>query len=62
MASEFQSEAEDAEVEVIVTCCDGEMKRGVTPMKKRAKLTVTFPVMEAGFEATLMPLNPELGL
>jgi hypothetical protein len=49
MASEFQSEAEDAEVEIIVARCDGELKRGMTPMKKRAKLAVTSPAFEAGF-------------
>jgi hypothetical protein len=61
MASEFQSEAEYAEVEIIVRRCDGELKRGMTPMKKRAKLAVTSPALEAGFEATLMPLKSDLG-
>jgi hypothetical protein len=63
LASTFKSEAEDAEVEMIVTRCDIEMKgmKGMTPMKKRTKLTVSSPALEAGYEATIMPLDPDLG-
>jgi hypothetical protein len=57
----FQLEAGDAEVEMIITQCDIEMKMGMTPLKKRTKLTVSSPALEAGFEATLMPLNLDLG-
>jgi hypothetical protein len=34
---------------------------GMTPMKKRSRLTVSSPALEAGYESTLVPLNPDLG-
>jgi hypothetical protein len=41
---------------MIVTRCDIKMKgmKGMTPMKKRTKLPVSSPALEAGYEATLM--------
>jgi hypothetical protein len=62
LASAFHSEAKDAEVEVIVTWYKNEEKYGMTPIQNIMKLVVSSPALGAGFEATLMPLNPDLGL
>jgi hypothetical protein len=61
----FESESEDAEMARMVSRCENELPTGRTPMKKRSRLTVASPALEAGFEAgfeaTVVPLNPDLG-
>jgi hypothetical protein len=61
LGSAFQSEQEDFEVAQMFARCESELPTGMTPMKKRSRLTVASPALEAGFEATLMPLEPDLG-
>jgi hypothetical protein len=62
LGSTFELEQEDAEmVQMFAQCCKSELPTGMTPMKKRSRLTVVSPALEAGFEAMLFPLNPDLG-
>jgi hypothetical protein len=61
LAATLPSEDDDAEVERIVRKYDVELPAGMTPMKKRPRLTVSSPILEAGFEVTLAPLPLDLG-
>jgi hypothetical protein len=45
----------------MVTRCEDELPAGKTPKKKRSRLNVASSVLDAGFEATIMPLETDLG-
>jgi hypothetical protein len=59
--STFESEREDAEVAKMVARCESKLPTGRTPMKKQSRLTVASSVLNAGFEATITPLETDLG-
>jgi hypothetical protein len=61
LASAFELEQEDADMARMVARCESKLPMGMTPMKKRSRLTVLSPALEARFESTLVPLNPDLG-